>query len=329
MRDDSAHHQDLSMLNQSRRTFVALAGRVLGGAALCGTLAGCREQQKPARAWSGFRYAMCNESMADLSWPEQCQIVGGAGYRGIEVAAYTLVKEGVHEISPAKRKEMVLAMKQAGVECVGLHWLLAPPPKGLHFTTPDATVRKKSVAYLNELIDFCADLGGPRMIFGSPKQRNTQGISVEEARKHFADGLAAVADHAEGRHVEILIEALAKGATDVVNTLAEASELASRVNHPAVRIMFDFNNTGDETEPYDVLLRKYYKRIGHVHVQEQGGKHLGTGNAVNDYVKAFQTLKDLRYDKWVSLEVFDFSPGGRRIAEESMRTLKQIEAKLV
>jgi sugar phosphate isomerase/epimerase len=59
------------------------------------------------------------------------------------------------------------------------------------------------------------------------------------------------------------------------------------------------------------------------------GKHLGTGTAVDDFVKAFQTLKDLGYDKWISLEVFDFSPGGKRIAEESMRTLKQLEAKLV
>ncbi len=329
MRADSTHQEDMSTPNYSRRDFVKVAGRVLGGAALGGTLLSCREHEKTAARWDGFKYAMCNESMAELSWPEQCQIVGDAGYRGIEVAAYTVVKEGVQEIGPAKRKEMVSAMKRAGIECVGLHWLLAPPPKGLHFTTPDKTVRKRSVAYLDELIDFCADLGGPRMIFGSPKQRNTQGITVEEAKRYFADGLAAVADHAAKRRVEILIEALAKGATDVVNTLAEASELASRVNHPAVQIMFDFNNTGDEAEPFDVLLRKHYKRIGHVHVQERGGKHLGTGNAVNNYVKAFQTLKDLKYNKWISLEVFDFSPGGRKIAEESMRTLKQIEAKLV
>ncbi|OHB75216.1 MAG: hypothetical protein A2Z25_04960 [Planctomycetes bacterium RBG_16_55_9] len=117
--------------------------------------------------------------------------------------------------------------------------------------------------------------------------------------------------------------------TDVVNTLAEALELAEQVNHPAVQIMFDFNNTGDETEPFDVLLRKYYEQIHHVHVQEQGGKHLGTGNAVKDYVKAFQVLKDLRYDEWVSLEVFDFSPGGKKIAEESMSVLREIEGTLV
>jgi len=224
---------------------------------------------------------------------------------------------------------MLSVMKDVGIECAGLHWLLAPPPKGLHFTTPDAAVRQKTIAYFDELIDFCGDLDGSCMIFGSPKQRNTKGISVEEAKKYFAEGLLAVANHAQQRGIKILIEPLGKRVTDVVNTLAEALELAEQVNHPAVQIMFDFNNTVDETEPFDVLLRKYYKHIHHVHVQEMGGKHLGTGTAVNDYVEAFQTLKDLKYDKWVSLEVFDFSPGGRRIAEESMRVLKQIENKLV
>jgi sugar phosphate isomerase/epimerase len=267
--------------------------------------------------------------MAELSWVEQCQIIGDAGYKGIEIAVFTLVKEGVGEISPTKRKEMVSVMKDVGIECAGFHWLLAPPPKGLHFTTPDAAVRQKTIAYFDELIDFCGDLDGSCMIFGSPKQRNTRDISVEEAKKYFAESLAAAADHAQQRSVKILIEPLGKRVTDVVNTLAEALELAEQVNHPVVQIMFDFNNTVDETEPFDVLLRKYYKHIHHVHVQEIGGKHLGTGTAVNDYVEAFQTLKDLKYDKWISLEVFDFSPGGRRIAEESMRTLKQIESKLL
>ena len=166
------------------------------------------------------------------------------------------------------------------------------------------------------------------MVFGSPGQRSTRGISIEEAKKYFVEGLAGVADHAQERRVKILIEPLGKSVTDVVNTMAEALELAKQVNHPAVQIIFDFHNTPDETEPFAVLLRKYYNHIYHVHVQEMDGKHLGTATAVDDYVKAFQTLKDLRYDKWISLEVFDFSPGGTKIAEESMRALLQIEGKL-
>jgi sugar phosphate isomerase/epimerase len=327
-----------------RRKFIRTTGGGLCAAALGRLTSSCLSTEFSPR-WPGFKYAMCNECLVDpskasrsggsqLSWAEQCQLVSNAGYKGIEVAAFTLVKEGVQELPAARRQEMVLVMKDAGIECVGLHWLLTPPPKGLHFTTPDATVRQKTIAYFHELIDFCADLGGPYMIFGSPKQRSTVGISIAEAKKHFAEGLAKVAGHAHQRGVKILIEPLAKGATDVVNTMAEALELAKQVDHPPrtrgpVALIFDFHNTGDETEPFDVLLKKYYQYIHHVHVQEMDGKHLGTGTAVRDYVKAFQTLKDLKYDRWISLEVFDFSPGGKKIAEESMRTLKQIESQLV
>ncbi len=279
--------------------------------------------------WSGFKYAMCNESMAELSWKEQCRIVKNAGYKGIEIAAFTLVREGVQEISPKKRNQMVSVMKEAGLECAGLHWLLSPPPAGLHFTTPDVAVRQKTIAYLDKLIDFCGDLGGPCMIFGSPKQRSTVGISLEEAKKYFAEGLARFADHAQKRNVKILIEPLGRSVTDVVNTLAEALQLAKQINHAAIQIVFDFHNTEDETEPFDVLLRKYYENIEHVHIQEMDGRHLGTGTGINDYVKAFQTLKDFKYDKWISLEVFDFSPGGKKIAAESMSVLRQIEGKLL
>ena len=317
------------MPNYNRRDFITTSGRLLGITALGEFTSGCKKKEVPASRARGFKYAMCNESMAKLNWTQQCQIVGNAGYKGIEIAAFTLIKQSVEEMIPRKRKEMISAMKNAGIECVGLHWLLTPPPKGLHFTTPDSAVRQNTITYFLKLIDFCSDLGGPYMIFGSPKQRNTMGIPVEEAKKYFAEGLTIVADQAQKRSVKILIEPLGKNATDVVNTLAEALELAQQVNHPAVQIMFDFHNTTDEAEPFDVLLRKYFKHIHHVHVQETDGKHLGTGTAVNDYVKAFQTLKDLQYDKWISLEVFDFSPGGKKIAEESMRVLKQIENKLL
>jgi sugar phosphate isomerase/epimerase len=39
----------------------------------------------------------------------------------------------------------------------------------------------------------------------------------------------------------------------------------------------------------------------------------------------FKVLNELNYDKWISVEVFDFSPGGKKIAEESMKTFKEIE----
>jgi sugar phosphate isomerase/epimerase len=263
--------------------------------------------QRNASTWAGFKYAMCNESMQGLPFAEQCAIVAGAGYRGIELAAFTFVEAGVEELDAAARAKITKTMERAGLACAGVHWLLA---------------------YFEALIDFCADMGGPIMVFGSPKQRNAKGIAIAQARGYFKEGLIKVAERARRRNVTVLIEALDRTQTDVVNTLAEALALVREIGHLAIELMFDFHNTADETEPFDVLIGTYYERIRHVHVQEMDGKHLGTGNAVETFVPGFQALKDRRYERWVSLEAFDFAPGGKRIAEESMAVLERIEGKL-
>jgi sugar phosphate isomerase/epimerase len=221
---------------------------------------------------------------------------------------------------------MLQDMKNAGIECAGLHWLLTPPPEGLHFTSPDNEVRIKTIEYLDELIDFCGDLGGKILVFGSPGQRGTsQGISIHEAKKFLADGLSKVADHAKERDVQILLEPLPKKETDVVNTLEEAITMVEKINHPSISSMFDFHNTLDETESLPDLIRKYYRYIHHVHVQNMDGSLIRSDNIPEDFIPVFKTLKDLSFDKWISTEVFDFSPGGKFITQESMKTYQKIE----
>ena len=276
-----------------------------------------------------FKYAFCNESMQGMSWGEQCDLVARSGYQGIEIAPFSLVRESVEELVPARRGKMIRVLKDAGLECAGLHWLLSPPPPDLHVTTPDPEVRKRSWSYFEKLIDLCGDLGGPVMVFGSPKGRSSiGGLSAAEAKKYLAEGLAGVADHAQRRGVKILLESLGQNQTDVVNTLAEAVEILEQIAHPAIQTMFDFHNTTAETEPFPDLIEKYFSRIHHVHVQEMDGRHLGSGNAEKEFLSSFRKLQDLRFDKWISVEVFDFSPGAETLAVESLKTLRAIEKKL-
>jgi D-psicose/D-tagatose/L-ribulose 3-epimerase len=276
-----------------------------------------------------FKYAFCNESMQGMSWDEQCDLVARSGYQGIEIAPFSLVRESVEELVPARRGKMVRALKEAGLECAGLHWLLSPPPPDLHVTTPDPEVRKRSWSYFENLIDLCGDLGGPVMVFGSPKGRSSiGGLSGAEAKKYLAEGLAGVADHAQRRGVKILLESLGQNQTDVVNTLAEAVEILEQIAHPAIQTMFDFHNTTAETEPFPDLIEKYFSRIHHVHVQEMDGRYLGSGKGATEFAPAFRKLKDRNFRGWLSVEVFDFSPGPAILALESLKTLKQIEAGL-
>jgi D-psicose/D-tagatose/L-ribulose 3-epimerase len=311
------------MKNYTRRKFIRNTALTLGSLGIASLPFAC------GRRNDLFKYAFCNEIIREYSWPEQCEIIANAGYSGIEIAPFTLVREGVHEISPSARRQMVRDMQNAGLECAGLHWLLTPPPAGLHFTGPDNQQRKRTIDYVISLIDFCGDMGGPVMVFGSPGQRTATGdFSVREAKNNFAEGLAQVADHASGRNVKILVEALSSEQTNVVNTIGEAMEIVHKVNHPAISTMFDFHNTVDETEPMDMLVRKHYEHIHHIHVQNMDGTVITTDAIPADFLPVFEVLKEKGFSKWVSLEVFDYSPGGIFIADEGMRTFREIERKI-
>ncbi len=272
-----------------------------------------------------FKYAICNEMFEKWEFVNTCRAIKEAGYHAIEISPFTLA-DHVDEITPQRRRELGDIMRSEGLSFAGLHWLLVTP-KGLHATAVDRPTREKTWAYVLKLIDFCADLGEKGiMVFGSPKQRGTQGNSVQEATELLKNGLASVASHAGERGVTILLEPLPGKDTDVVNTLAQAVRVVEQINHPAIQTMFDFHNTVDETEPPSALIKRYFAHIRHVHVNEMDGRYPGTGKS--DFVPVFQTLADLRYSRWISLEVFDFKPGPVQIARETMAYYRELEKKL-
>lgn len=242
------------------------------------------------------------------------------GYTGIEIAPFTLAEDPA-SLSAAMRREHRDVIESEGLTFVGLHWLMVSPA-GLHVTTPDDSLRERSWRHIGHLIDLCADLGeNGVMVFGSPKQRSTQGISVAEATRHYVDGLTGVAPQAESRGVTILVEALPGNQSDVVTTLAEAAAIVEEIGSPAIRTMFDTHNAVDETEPHAALVERYFDLIRHVHINEVDGRHPGTGNY--DFRSVLEVLQRRNYQHWVSLEAFDFTPGAEKIARDSYRYIEK------
>ena len=58
------------------------------------------------------------------------------------------------------------------------------------------------------------------------------------------------------------------------------------------------------------------------------GAYLGTGDAVEAYLPALRAFNEQGYDRWISLEMFDFEPGPEQIATVSMETLQRMAAAL-
>ena len=269
------------------------------------------------------RFAICNDVFQRLPLDETCQQVQSLGYEGLEVAPFTL-SEDPATLGSDERQQIRETIAGNGLEFVGFHWLLAAP-EGLHATTRDERVRKRTWDYVHKLIDLCADLADPNaksvMVFGSPKQRSTvEGMNAREAVDVLTHGLAHSAPHAESRGVTILIEALAPDQTDVVTCLADAVAIVKQIRSAAIQTMFDTHNAKFETEPHQELLRKYAPYIDHVHVNELDGREPGMGDY--DFKALLTTLEELSYPGWVSVEPFDFSREPREIASRAIKSLK-------
>lgn len=286
-------------------------------------IAAAAASRGPAPGVAPLRYAICNETFQNLDFPAACRTARKAGYAGLEIAPATLGADPP-AVTLAQRVELRMAMASEGLEYVGLHSLLTGP-RGLHVTAADGATRRRSWDYLRRLVDLSGDLGGGVMVFGSGKQRAAAaGVTAEAAAGWFREGLAALAPAARERGVTILIEPLSPEFTNVVNTLAEAVAVVEAIAHPAVQTMFDTHNGVAEKLPHGELIKKYRRHIRHIHVNEMDGRHPGAGNY--DFAELLRALREITYRGWISVEVFDFSPGGERIAEEAMRRLRRAES---
>lgn len=248
-----------------------------------------------------IKTAICNELFGKMSFQESCDLTAAHGFNGIEIAPFTLF--GDVTFIPSDKIAMIRSsLKNSGLDFTGLHWLFVKP-ENLHITSPDKKKREKSWEHLKMLLNLAGELGGGYLTLGSPKQRIATEISITEAWKYMEEGLAGVADTASDCNSTVCIEALASTETNVINTLEESKDLINRVKRGSISSMFDFHNCGDETDSWPELIKNYVSIIKHVHLNTPGGGHPNPGDS-DKYIESFSVLKDLKYDGWVSLEIF-------------------------
>ncbi len=277
------------------------------------------------RANGPFRLSVCNELYGEADFAAACRSIKSAGWDGIEIAPFTLLPDAT-KLSAARRREIRDIVVSEGLEFVGLHWLTVGPP-GLHVTTPDEKVRAHSWEYVRGLVDLCADLRpgggtGGVMVFGSPGQRKTAGgLTTAQAEQNYIDGLRSIVADLEAAGVTLCVEALPAAQCDVILTLDRAAEIVETIGSANVQTMFDAHNAVDEVEPHAALVARHWRKIRHVHVNELDGGYPRPGGGY-DFKPVLQIAKDRAFDGWVSMEVFDFTPGAEKIVNESIAYLR-------
>ena len=266
-----------------------------------------------------MRFGICNEIFDGWSLDDTFAFCAKAGYDAVEIAPFT-VAPYVTEISAERRREIRASAERHGIAISGLHWVLVKA-EGMHLTSPDEAVREKTARYLVELVDCCADLGGDRIIVGSPKQRNIEPpVTFEQGWEWATDCFRDAVKCGEERGVVICFEPLAPSETNFINTAAQAIEFVGQLDSPAFKIILDVKAMSSEAISIPQIIRESHPHFAYFHANDANLKGPGFGDT--DFRPIGAALREVGYDGVVSVEVFNFEEGPEVIATKSLEHLK-------
>lgn len=267
-----------------------------------------------------MKIAICNETFKDWPFDKAFAFAREVGYTGIEFAPFTINKNA-YEISPEKRAEVRKQVEDAGLQSIGLHWLLAFT-EGYYLTSSEADVRQRTSEYLQELARLCRDLGGTILVLGSPAQRNLlPGVSHDQAMEYAAEVIRGATDVMQQCGVTLAVEPLSPAEGDFLRTADLGVKLVEMVDSPNCRLHLDVKAMSSEEKPVIDIIRDCAEYMVHFHANDENCRGPGMGEI--DFVPILQTLKDVGYDGWVSVEVFDYEPGVEALARESIENLNR------
>lgn len=268
-----------------------------------------------------MKFAICNETFQDWPFDRAFAFARELGYTGLEMAPFTIDTD-VRNITAAKRAEVRQLAEQNDLEIIGLHWLLAKTT-GFYLTTPDVAVRRATTDYLKELARCSRDLGGSVMVLGSPLQRILlPGVTLDDAMKYAAEVIREAMPVFEEVNVTLALEPLSPEWGQFLNTAAEGVQLMEMVGSPNCRLHLDCIAMSTEPTPIPELLRRHRREMAHLHVNDPNKQGPGMGEL--DFVPIFETLGEIDYQGWVSVEVFDYEPGVERLARESIEYMRGV-----
>jgi sugar phosphate isomerase/epimerase len=272
--------------------------------------------------YRNIKFGICSELFKNWPWEKVVNYISSIGYDGVEIAPFTFATS-VTQVSYSERRKIREAAKKNNLGIIGLHWLLLSPP-GLSITSSDKVIREETTNYLKELINFCADLEGRIMVFGSPKQRSIPpGVPYEEAWRRAKECFLEILPLAKQRDVIIALEPLSRKETNFINTLEEALRMINEIKDENFRLTLDVKAMCDEGKTISEIISSSKGYLAHFHANDVN--LLGPGFGKIDYLPIREALEGIGYVGWVSVEIFDFSSySSETIAERSLNYLREV-----
>jgi hydroxypyruvate isomerase len=288
-----------------RRSFAqTLAGAALGVAAI---------PEKPLHAAAetgGVPYkvaVMLWTVFNDLPFEQRIEKVAEAGFRNVElVGEYQKWSEEEFRRANAQRRELGISFTTTA---------------GLAHGVGDPSARPAFLSDLRAELPLMEKLECPAIIVMSGNR--VEGLAPEAQHASCVEGLKRAAEITEKNGITVWLENidLEENPRYYLWSMAEAFKIANEVNHPRVKVLYDFFHAQVSGGNLIAPLEKNISKVACVHIADVPGRHEpGTGEI--NYSNIYRKLVQLKYAGFVTME---FLPTGDAVAtlraarEEALR----------
>lgn len=173
-----------------------------------------------------------------------------------------------------------------------------------NISSEDASIRQAGLDRLKWAIDNAEALGAGNIcgpIHSSFAYFTRQPPTVDE-RKRSAETLRLAAEYAAEAKIMLCPEALNRFECYLYNTMEDLKTLIEAVDHPYVRAMYDTHHGNIEEKSQAKALKTIAPYLQHVHISENDRGTPGSGQV--DWKEVFSSLKEIKYNGWLTIEAF-------------------------
>jgi D-psicose/D-tagatose/L-ribulose 3-epimerase len=194
--------------------------------------------------------------------------------------------------------------------------------------SPDAAVRAMGVEQNKRAIDCCQAAGATALVgpYHSALGYFTGKGPTADEWKWGVESMQQVADHAGQAGVTLGLECLNRFECYLLNTHADSARFVREVGHPNCRAMYDTFHAHIEEKSIPDAIRACGDVLCHVHISENDRSTPGAGNV--RWAENFDTLHEVGYDGWYTIEAFGLALPELVAATKIWRRMFQSEEQL-
>ena len=166
----------------------------------------------------------------------------------------------------------------------------------------DPKIRKNTVEYIKECVDFASDIGAMYISVSATANMKIRPETDRETEIQWAvEGLKEAGEYALEKDIKLTLEAWNRYETYLVNKLEDALDIVDKVDLPSVGVMGDTFHMCIEETNIGKAFEQCKDKLYYVHIADSNRKAPGYGHINFDEVK--EALKKINYTGVLSMEL--------------------------